>query len=335
MKKIGLGIIGLGYIGNIHCRSSQRLESAELTAVADVSKRALKKAKEMGAKKTYTDYEELLKDPDVDAVIIGLPTHLHLDSAKRAAEAKKHIFLEKPMARTVSEAKEIISQTNRNGVKLMMGYHLRFNDSFRSLKEQINSGVLGDVESAFATFVSSGPFFHRNEDNAPVPVPEWWFNRQFTGGGVLMDMGCHMINLLRFFFGEVVAIRSHLGYRFNMDFEDLALCMARFESGTVAVINVGWFSQEYSLKVELFGSVKHSLVENVPSNPFSTIVQTLATGIPRFYRSHFNELQHFVNCLLEDKSPSSTGLDGLKDMEAISQAYKNKISMDGFTELSN
>jgi predicted dehydrogenase len=327
MKRVGLGIIGLGYIGNIHCRHSQRLESADLKAVADISKRALRKAKEMGAEKTYTDYRELLKDPDVDAVIIGLPTHLHLDAAQLAAEAKKDIFLEKPMARTVSEAKEIISYAQKNGVKLMMGYHLRFNDSFRNLKQQINSGALGDVESAFATFVSSGPFFHRDEGNAPAPVPEWWFNKQLTGGGVLMDLGCHMLNLLRFFFGEVVAIRSHFGYRFNMDFEDVALCMAKFESGTVAVINIGWFSQEYSLKVELFGSVKHALVENAPSSPFSTITQTLATGIPRFYRSHFNELQHFVNCLLEDKLPSSTGLDGLKDMEAISQAYSHTISM--------
>lgn len=328
MKKVGLGIIGLGYIGNTHCRNSQRLACADLAAVADVSQKALRNAKEMGVEKTYTDYQELLRDPAVDAVIIGLPTHLHLDCAKRAAEANKHIFLEKPMARTVSEAKEILSCAQKNGVKLMMGYHLRFNDSFRSLKEQIHSGTLGDVESALATFVSSGPFFHRNEDNAPVPVPEWWFTKQLTGGGVLVDMGCHMINLLRFFFGEIVSIQSHFRYRFNMDFEDGALCVARFDSGTVAVINVGWFSQEYSLKVELFGSVKHSLVEIVPSNPFSTVVQTLATGIPRFYRSHFNELQHFVDCLVEDKSPLSTGLDGLKDMEAIFQAYNNKISMD-------
>jgi predicted dehydrogenase len=327
MRKIGLGIIGLGYIGNLHLRNSQRLVYTNLAAVADVSQKALRNAKEMGAKKTYTDYKELLKDPSVDAVVIALPTHLHLDSAKQAAEANKHIFLEKPMARTVSEAKEILSCTQKNGVKLMMGYHLRFHDSFRDMKEQINSGVLGDVESAFATFVSSGPFFHRNEDNAPVPVPEWWFNKQLTGGGVLVDMGCHMINLLRFFFGEVVTIQSHFGYRFNMDFEDSALCMARFDSGTVAVLNVGWFSQEYSLKVELFGSVKHSMFENVTSNPFSTITQTLATGIPRFYRPHFNELQHFVNCLVDDKSPSSTGLDGVRDMEVISQAYSNKIPM--------
>jgi len=328
MKKIGLGIIGLGYIGNIHCRHSQRLTGADLVAVADVSTKALKNAKKMGAEKTYTDYRELLKDPAVDAVVIGLPTHLHLESAKLAAEAKKQIFLEKPMARNVLEAKEILSYAQKNDVKLMMGYHLRFSDSFRGLKGQINSGELGDIESAFATFVSSGPFYHRDVDNAPVPVPEWWFNKQLTGGGVLIDLGCHMINLLRFFFGEIVTIRSHFRHRFDMDFEDGALCMARFDSGTVAVINVGWFSQANNLKVEVFGSVKHSLVEHAPSGPFSTITQTLATGIPNFYRAHFNELQHFVNCLLEDRMPSSTGLDGVKDMEAVSQAYRNKISMD-------
>jgi len=121
MKKVGLGLIGLGYIGKNHLRNRQRLESADIVAVSDLSKRALETAKHAGVRKTFTDYEKLLKDSSVDAVIIALPTHLHLQSAQRAAEADKHILLEKPIARNVVEAKEIISAAARNSVKLMIG----------------------------------------------------------------------------------------------------------------------------------------------------------------------------------------------------------------------
>lgn len=326
MKKVGLGLIGLGYIGKIHLRHSLKLANSRLIAVSDLSRRALKEARKSGVKKTFTKYEQLLKDPDIDAVIIALPNHLHLQCAKQAAEAKKHIFLEKPIARNVAEAKEIISVAKKNSVKMMIGYPLRFDTEFCKLKEKIKSGVLGDVEVAYASYISSGPFFHRAEGYVPNPVPEWWFKKELTGGGVLIDVGCHMINLFRWYFGEIIDIKSHLGHRFNMDLEDHAICLAKFESGTLAVISVGWFSQEYQLKVELLGSVRHAKAQHLIPNPLFAAAQMLTTGNSRFYWPHFAELQHFVNCLIHGVSPSPSGEDALKDLEAISLAYKNEIS---------
>ena len=103
------------------------MPNAEVVAVADTAQTALERAKALGVKNTYTDYNEMFKNPEVDAVLISLPTHLHLKCAQQAAEAKKDIFLEKPIAVTVEEAKEIISAAQRNSVKLMLGYPLRFN----------------------------------------------------------------------------------------------------------------------------------------------------------------------------------------------------------------
>ena len=326
MKKVGLGLIGLGYIGKVHLRHSLKIANSRVVAVSDLSRKALKEARKAGVKRTFTKYEQLLKDPEIDAVIIALPTHLHLQCAKQVAEAKKHIFLEKPIARNVAEAKEIISAVKKNSVKLMIGYPLRFNTEFCNLKEKIKSGVLGDVEVAYASYISCGPFFHRAEGYAPSPVPEWWFKKELTGGGALIDLGSHMINLLRSYFGEIIEIKSHLSHRFNMDLEDHAICLAKFESETLAVISVGWFSQEYQLKVELLGSVGHAKAQHLPPNPLFAAVQMLATGNSKFYRPHFAELQHFVRCLIHDVSPSPSGEDALKDMEAISLAYKNEIS---------
>ena len=328
MKIVRLGIIGLGYIGRVHLHHSLKIKNACVFATADLSKKALNKAKKAGVKKTFTNYEQLLKEPEIDAIIIALPTHLHLQCAKQAAEAKKHIFLEKPIARNVKEAKEILSTTKKNSVKLMIGYPLRFNTDFCNLKKEMEKGTVGDVEIAHAAYISTGPFLHRAEAHTPIPVPEWWFHKELTGGGALIDLGSHIINLLRWYFGEITSIKSHLGYRFNMDFEDSATCLAKFESGTRAVINVGWFSQGYDLKIDLYGSVKTASAQHTPSNPMLTVAQMLTTGTSKFYQPHFTELQYFTDCLIHNLSLSPSGEDGLKDLETITRAYKNQIHLD-------
>ena len=165
------------------------------------------------------------------------------------------------------------------------------------------------------------------DGHSPAPVPDWWFNTKLTGGGVLVDLGCHIINLLRFLLGEVVDIKGQFGYRYNMDFEDSAMCLARFSSGTLAAINVGWYSQDYILRIDLLGSVRNTSATHVPPSTIPQAYQMLTKGISSFNQPHFDELQHFVDCLLRDEAPSSSGLDGLRDLEAISKAYKNRISI--------
>jgi predicted dehydrogenase len=261
-------------------------------------------------------------------VIISLPTHLHAQCTKQSAEAEKHIFLEKPIATNVKEAKEIVLASRRNSVKLMIGYPYRFEKEFKDLNVQLKSGVLGDVEIARATYISSGPFFHRTQDYSPAPVPQWWFNKELTGGGVLIDLGSHMINLLRWYFGEITDIRSLLGYRFNLDLEDSAICLAKFDSGTTAVITVGWFSQENKLNVEFLGSVKHATGQKPLQNPILTAVQLLTTKTTKFFHAHRAGLQYFVTCVADDLPPSPSGDDGIRDLEAISAAYNNQIHVN-------
>ena len=325
VKSVRLGIIGLGYVGQIHLGHGLRLANAEIAAVADISAKALNKAKKAGVKTVFKNYEDLLRNPSIDAVVVALPTHLHLQCGTQAAEAKKHIFLEKPIARNVQEAGQIVSAARKNSVKLMIGYPLRFNEKFRSLKRELNDGTFGDVEIAQAAYISSGPFFHRAEGYAPVPVPEWWFNKELTGGGALIDLGCHIINLLQWYFGEITSIKSCLGYRFNLDFEDSATCLAKFKSGTRAVMNVGWFLQGYQLKVEMYGTVGKAIREHKPGNAFKTAVQMFTRGYSDFHKPHFDELNYFADCLAHDVSPSPSGEEGLRDLEAISMAYDNEM----------
>ena len=328
MDKIKLGLIGLGYIGKVHLRNSLKLESAKLVAVSDISKKALNLAKKMGVKKTYNDYEQLLKDNSIDAVIIALPTHLHASCTQKAAEAGKHILLEKPLARNVPEGKEIVSTVRKNNIKLMVGYPLRFSTKFQALKQKIERGELGEIQIAYASHIGSGPLHHRAESDIPRPVPEWWFKKELTGGGVLIDLGSHMINLFRWYLGEISDAKSYLGYRFNLDLEDHAICILEFQSGQIAIVNVGWFSQQMQVKVELLGTVAHASASHTPPSKIKTAIQLITGRIPTFYIPHLKELQHFIQCLKQDMPPSPTAEDALKDLETISLAYKNQIRLD-------
>ena len=327
MRNIRLGLIGLGTVGQLHLKHALKLNNTDVVAVADSAKSALENAKSLGVKCTYSDYKRLLENPEVDGVLISLPTHLHLECAKQAAEAHKDIFLEKPIAVTVDEAKEVVLAAQRNSVKLMIGYPMRFNKNFIKLKEDLANGLIGAVENAHAVYVCAGPFVHRADGHSPVPVPDWWFDAQLTGGGVLVDLGCHIINLMRWLLGEIVDIKGQFGYRYNMGFEDSAMVLARFSSGSLAAINVGWYSQEYILRLDLLGSVRHVSAEHMPPPTATALYQMLTKGISSFNQPHFYELQYFVDCLQNDVVPVTSGLDGLRDLEAISKAYKNRINL--------
>lgn len=322
MKKINLGIIGLGFIGKVHLKNCLNLKSARVVAVADISKKALKFAQELGVKQLFTDYHEVLEQPNVDAVVISLPTHLHAPCAIRAAEEGKHIFLEKPLARNPKEGKKIVSAATRYGVKLMVGYPLRFSSEFGALKEEIESGKLGDIQMVHAVNIGAGPFFHRAESVVPRPVPEWWFDKKLSGGGALLDLGSHMINLMRWYFGEIKSIKAYLGYRFNFDFEDHAVCIANFESGTRAIINVGWFSQKAAIGVELFGTVDHIRIYSQSSSRVMTAFQLIVGKTPKFFIPYLREISAFINCIIEDEWSSTSGVDALKDLEVIIRAYR-------------
>jgi predicted dehydrogenase len=328
MKKVRLGLIGLGYIGKVHLRNCLNLKSAKLTAVCDISRKALRHARKMGVKNTFTDYQQLLSDDSIEAVIIALPTYLHASCVKEAAKAGKDIFLEKPLARNVAEGKDIVSTARKNGVKLMVGYPFRFSLPFQALKEKIQGGELGEVQIAYATNIGSGPFFHRAESNVPRPVPSWWFKKELTGGGALMDVGCHMINLVRWYFGEVSDVKSYMGYRFNLDFEDHVTCILKFKSGQIAIVNAGWFSQKAQIKVELLGTVGHASATHTSPSKIKTAIQLMTGRTPDFYIPHLRELSNFIQCLRHDRPPSPSAEDALKDLETISLAYKNEIRLD-------
>jgi predicted dehydrogenase len=324
MRQVNIGIIGVGGQGKIHIRNCLHMPNVKLWAAADVSQKGRAYAEKVGIRKTYKDYEDLLKDQKVDAVIIGLPNFLHHDSAVKAAEAKKDILLEKPLARNVREGEEILAAARKNRVKLMLGYDMRFSPVLQKLHERINDGFFGEVQIAEVTFVGLGPFTSRSYMTEPQPVPSWWFDKELVGGGALLDLGSHMINLLAWYFGGVRSAKSYLGYKYNMELEDLATCFLEFNNGTIAIINVGWFSKDFIRSIQIFGTAK-SFFTHIARRTRSSIIWN---DIKRRFGLHshdvyFAEIEHFVECVRNDVQPSPSGEEGLLDLQIITMAYNN------------
>ena len=321
---MNLGIIGLGNQGKLHLQNCLLLKELNVAAVADTSKHALEYANNQGVKRTYTNYEDLLRDKNVDAVIINLPNYLHLESATKAAEAGKDMLLEKPLAGRLEDGEKIVSSVEKNGVKLMLGYSMRFNPLLKELRDKILDGYFGEVEIAEATNVSNGPFTSRADRVGPTPVPSWWFDKELVGGGALLDLGIHMVDLLAWYFGEVERVSSYLGYTFNMSVEDAATCIIKFKKGPLAVVNAGWFSKDYLNFISLSGTSRSfSAVVSKKSrlrfvwNDFKSIVGRGAGS------STAEELKYFVGCISRDVEPSPSAKEGLLDLRIISMAYEH------------
>lgn len=323
MNKINFGIIGLGNQGKIHLRNCMRLKNAMVKSVADISKKNLEFARKFGVKDIYTNYEDMLKDEQINAVIISLPNFLHLEASVKAADAGKHVFIEKPMGRNVEECREILSAIRRNGVKLMVGYGLRFNPIVKRIREKIMDGFFGEVQIVESTYVSGGPFTPKSNKAGPVPVPSWWFDKKLAGGGSLLDLGSHMIDMLLWFLGEVKDIESYISYTFNLEIEDVATCMLKFRKGPLAVVNVGWFSKDFIRSIQICGTSKNLWFNLSRLNVGKKIWNDLKKKIGWYNSdSYYLELAHFVNCLQQDAEPSPSGEDGLRCHEVLSWAYR-------------
>ncbi len=191
--------------------------------------------------------------------------------------------------------------------------------------------MLGDIQIAYATNISEGPFSPRGELGRPARVPAWWFSKEMMGGGALLDLGVHLISLFRWFFGEVIEAEAYLGHKFNMDFEDHAICLLRFGGGLPVIVTVGWFSREPQVSVELYGTFDHASVARSPPSVFRIIADDLRTKLGKVERSltrYFRELEHFVECVNNDIPPSPSGEEALQDLKVISMAYENTLRFD-------
>jgi len=333
-----IGVIGLGKMGMLHMINATRFRNVVIVAAADASKKRLHNAAVLGAKNLFSDFRELL-ELDLDAVIISLPNFLHRESIELALENGMNVFVEKPMARTTEECRSIVNAVEKSGRKLMVGHCMRFFDMVREMKGTLDNGNLGQLENVTLENIVSGPFSY---GDIPQPVPEWWFDPEKVGGGALLDIGYHLIDLYRFFAGDCHLLSSHLKHKFNMPVEDTAIAVVQSDkSSSSGIIHVGWYQQmvlsRNDMRVILHGDYAYISSEQFePSNVYAYAIKEGVKNVfrkiggrrirPLTFSQHLDayeqELKHFFNCLEKDLEPSVTAIDGLRTLEVIEEAYR-------------
>ncbi len=191
-KKIRWGVLGAAKIALTKIIPAMRLGAlAEISAIAsrDLEK-ARAAARDLNIPKFYGSYEELLADPEIDAIYNPLPNNLHVEWTIKAAEAGKHVLCEKPIALTTEEARKLIETRDRAGVKIQEAFMVRSHPQWLAVRDLIRQKRIGDLQAI------NGFFSYFNDDTANIR------NRIETGGGALLDIGCYCINISRFILGE-------------------------------------------------------------------------------------------------------------------------------------
>jgi len=334
-----VGIIGLGRMGMLHLMNNLKIDGVNVVAAADASKKSLNKAKSLGVKTVYTDYHDLINNSsDIDAVVISLPNFMHFESIQLALEAGLNVFAEKPLATSVDECREIVRLVDKSGRKLMVGHAMRFMEVVERMKEQMNRGIIGDVEVATIEEVINGPFSH---PRVPAPVADWWFDPKKSGGGALLDIGYHMIDLFRFFSGDAHVMFAHLIHRYNLPIEDGAIVILQSNSSTKGIVNIGWYQQtifpKYNFRAILHGTAGYLSSDSfVPHNLYVHAVKAGLRNVARrivgkkirflaytyYYESFYREMVSFVDSVRNDTETAVPAIEGLRTVELIHAAYE-------------
>jgi predicted dehydrogenase len=334
-----VGIIGLGKMGQLHLMNCFHIDGVKVVAAADQSKSSLRKAQLMGVQNLYSDYHDLIDaSKDIDAVVISLPNFLHFESVKSALEAGLDVFLEKPMARTVEECHEIVKLVRKSGRAFMVDHCVRFFDTVERMKVAVEKGYIGSLEVITLEDVINGPFSH---GLVPAPVPEWWFDPEKSGGGALLDLGYHLVDLFRFFAGDSKLEFCILDHKYNLPVEDGAIMiLSSDKASTKGIINVGWYQQaifpSFNFRVILHGNAGYISSDDLePSNFYLHAAKEGTKNVLRrllgrrirplsytyYYESFYKSLKHFFSSRQNDPDSLESAMDGTKNVDLITQAY--------------
>ena len=336
MCKVKWGVIGAGGIADRRTIPGLLLaKNAELVAVMDTDMKITEDlAKKHGASKAYDCVDELLKNPEIDAVYIASPVAAHYEQAKKAALTGKHILIEKPLALTVAEGEELISLCQKQNVLFATGLMMRFHAYHVKAKELVAEGVLGTIVSARAQLTCWYPDMPGN----------WRQSMAGAGGGSLMDMGVHCIDLLQYIIGDkVVAVSALTGTKtFNYEVEDSATVLMQFKNGAYATVDSNYNIPDNAAecRLEIYGTKGSILASGTISqveggnfrlllsqdSEYSAIQDRSSTGETEvsvtFGNMYTKEIESFGESILNGTPVAVPATDALQVQKIVESAYR-------------
>jgi predicted dehydrogenase len=324
MRKLGLGVVGVGEMGKRHAENIRRLvPEARLVAIVDVAaQRAKAVAEELEIDRAYGSIEELVQDKQIDAVLIATPDKFHAPSIRVAAAAGKDILCEKPLALTLDEAHGALREVANARVRLQVGFMRRYDPAYLSAKKRIDGGEIGTP----VVFKSVG----RDKDEAPIAAYQSGIN-----GMLFYTNSIHDFDLARWLMNDEVsevqaytttAIRPELAKHRDIV---AGLVNLKYERGAIG--NIDSNAQAvygYDVRTEVVGSKGAIFVGTLDKTPATLLtaqggIRNLADHfLSQFADAYLAEIRDFVNTMLSDKAPRVTGEDGLRALE-IAVAAEN------------
>lgn len=333
MKKIGLGLIGGGWISEFHLKAMQDLGNiAEVVAVADVDKnKAEKLSKKYRIKKSFSDYKKLLDLKEVRGVIVCVPTFAHREVSIAAAERGKHILCEKPFAPTVRDCDRMIKAANKNKVLLMPGHNRIFFPPHLRVKEIIAKGEIGKPIIYQGNFIMAGP-----GGSLDFLRQDWRSDRE-KGGGPIMESAVHQIYTAIDFMGDIKSVTAQLVFYKEVEIEKGGTITLKFTNGSIGVLTIYWGVDYWDDDEKIIGTkgvievrgVEWQALCQPPLGIYD--YKTESWNLPsvdwNWGKSFVNLIFHFVECINGKNEPIVTAGDGRNTIcvvEAIYQSAKEK-----------
>ncbi len=344
MKKIRIAMIGAGNIANTHLDSYKRNSDVEIYAACDIDEKRLNKtADKYGITRRYTDLDAMLSEigGELDAADVCVWNCNHAECAVKALDAGLNVLCEKPMAYNATEAEAMIEASKRSGKLLMIGFVLRFSDEARISKDFIDNGYLGDI------YYSKAQYLRRHGN------PGGWFSdKARSGGGPVIDLGVHVIDLTRYLMGNpkpvsvYAATFKNLGKRDHLktvvgwrpedaaennisDVEDLAIALIRYDNGAVTQLETSYDYHGESMAKKLLYGTKGGLDLTSGVKLFTETNGYLSnidveTANYKFTKPMFDaEMDHFVDCIKNGTECIAKAEDGLAVMKILDAIYES------------
>ncbi|MGH7145723.1 MAG: Gfo/Idh/MocA family protein [Planctomycetota bacterium] len=332
-KPIRIGIVGAGGIAGSHIGGYKLVPGAELYAICDINKeRAEAVAKEHGFQKVFTDYNEMLKLKEIDAVSVCTPNAFHMGPTVAALKAGKHVLCEKPIALNAKEGAAMVAAAKKAKRKLQIGLHFHFEAKTQALKRFITDGALGKM------------YYTRVQALRVRGIPTWgvFTNKKLQGGGPLVDIGVHMLYTALYLLGfpKPVSVSGqtfnyigtspgHMGFWGSWDhkkyeIEDTAVGFVRFEGGHVLVLETSFCAniEKEFWNVQIFGDKGGCNYDPCTvTREENGSMSTAALTFPKLPEPHKAEVAAFVESIRENKPVRVSGEDALCVQKILDGIY--------------
>ncbi|MGC9516835.1 MAG: Gfo/Idh/MocA family oxidoreductase [Methanomicrobiales archaeon] len=305
MKEINVGVIGVGAMGLNHARVYSRIENANLLAVSDLMKDKADEIAKTYNSTSYKDYKDVLEIPEIDAVSVCVPTTHHHQVVMDAIQHGKHVLVEKPIAFTLEEAREMVKAAKESNLKLATGHVERFNPVVQEAKALIQDGAIGNVVSTSAKRV--GPFPPRIKDV-----------------GVTVDLAIHDLDVMFYLLDDPInEVYANMGSILEKcEYEDHAEIMTKFKSGIIGMLEVNWLTPYKKRKLEITGVDGIISLDYIDQtvDVYGKFTQKIGVAQKEPLKE---ELSSFLNSIINDEEPAITGEDGIYALKGVLAAMES------------